>query len=363
MKVSLVAFLAITFTLLSLPGFQASYEPGSNLKSAGAPEWLAIEGLVENPLNLSYAELRDFPLISEVADLQCVGDGTGGPSVTYNWTGVPLFYLLTMAKVTAGSYRKVAFNSTDDFSSSIMLGVAMHPTTILALEANGTDLEQLTGFGSGYRIVLPCRWGYKWVKWVKQITVVDYDYKGTYESKGLSDEAIRPNYTMPQTRPPYQTFIANKTTEHTVLALNNSTIESFNCEMDNRLVFNLSELAASGYFYVTFPKDLLTTPCQVYINQNPIIYNRTDSENTTHIYFTYTSARTITIEGVSSGRNPGDINADGAVDSTDLGILGTSWTAIEGEPNFIPDADINKDDVVDSSDLGIMGIHWGEAAS
>jgi len=59
---------------------------------------------------------------------------------------------------------------------------------------------------------------------------------------------------------------------------------------------------------------------------------------------------------------PGDINGDGVVDSTDLGILGVAWGATLGEPNYMLAADLNSDGVVDSTDLGILGLHWGETA-
>jgi DMSO/TMAO reductase YedYZ molybdopterin-dependent catalytic subunit len=105
--------------------------------SAENPLWFIIEGLVKNPLNLTYAELTNFPMVSEVTMLQCVGSGVppNGPSVVYNWTGAPLFYLLNMAMVISGDYREVIFNASDGFSSSITLETAMDPTTILALEA------------------------------------------------------------------------------------------------------------------------------------------------------------------------------------------------------------------------------------
>lgn len=60
---------------------------------------------------------------------------------------------------------------------------------------------------------------------------------------------------------------------------------------------------------------------------------------------------------------PGNLNADSAVDSTDLGILGSAWGAFLGEVNYVPEADIDDNGVVDSTDLGIMGAHWGEFES
>jgi len=55
----------------------------------------------------------------------------------------------------------------------------------------------------------------------------------------------------------------------------------------------------------------------------------------------------------------GDINEDGSVDSSDLGLLGIAWGSTLGEPNYSPKADLNEDGVIDSSDLGIMGMYWG----
>lgn len=255
-----------------------------------APKWFVIQGLVENPLNLTYAELRDFPLLSEVTTLQCVE--TVIPGVTYNWTGVPLFCLLSMARVKPGGYREVIFNATDGYANSVPLETAMDPTSILALEANGTDLEQINDLASGHRVVFPCRWGYKWVRWVQQITVVDYVYKSY-------DEAIRPNCTMPSTEPPYKNFTATKWGQgytYTVQALSNSPIESFGFA-NTQMVFNLPEPEeSSGYFYVTFPKELMATPYQVTVGGNPVYYSQIEADSKVYIYFSYAhTAQTITI--------------------------------------------------------------------
>jgi hypothetical protein len=294
-----LVFLAITSIALTFPTLTTRYDIQNDAQSFTAPEWFVIEGLVENPLNLTYDELTNFPLISEVAELQCIGGGQGGPSITYNWTGVPLFYLLGMANVIPGAYREVIFNATDGFSSSVTLETAMYPTTILALEANGTNLEEISGLGSGYRVVLPCRWGYKWVKWITQIIVVDYDYKGTYEQYGFSDEAFRPNCTMPLTEPPIHTFNVTKSKDYTVQVVTNSSVESFSFESTTRLIFNIAGTEeTTGYFYVMFPEELLLSPYQVFVDQNQVEHSETNADTNICLYFTYThNNHTIEIEG------------------------------------------------------------------
>jgi hypothetical protein len=48
----------------------------------------------------------------------------------------------------------------------------------------------------------------------------------------------------------------------------------------------------------------------------------------------------------------GDLNADGAVDGADLGILLAAWGS------FDPIADLNHDGVVDGADLGLLLSAW-----
>jgi len=216
-------------------------------------------------LNFSYAEMFDFPMISETTTLYCAAPWQ---NVTYNWAGVPLFYLLGLAKVIPGGYREVIFNATDNFSQSLPLEVIMEPTSILALKANGTDLQQLTGFGSGYQVVFPCRWGYKWVRYVQYITVVDYVYRGA----DLALTSPRVNCTMPATDPPTTLFNATEdNTEYSVLVLTNSTANSMSYHWETQMVLNLTGTEGDFcYFYAAFSKELLNGPYAVHANQKSI---------------------------------------------------------------------------------------------
>ena len=59
---------------------------------------------------------------------------------------------------------------------------------------------------------------------------------------------------------------------------------------------------------------------------------------------------------------PGDINSDGVVDQSDLGILLAAWDSRPGDQHWNPDADLDGDDWVNQSDLGILLSHWGEGS-
>ena len=194
-----------------------SFVAGKQVETESSPYDLRISGLVYRPLNFTYSELQSFPMVSEVAIMKCVE----GWTELYNWTGLPLFFLLSMTGVRAGA-TEVVFYASDGFSSSLTIERALHPTTLLALKANGTVLSHSNGYP--YRLVVPCKYGYKWVKWITEIEVIDYDYKGTYESMGYSDEAEIPDCTFPSTTPPFETFhIVWGNTTHSNTTLSNAT--------------------------------------------------------------------------------------------------------------------------------------------
>ena len=251
LKNQLTFLIVLSIFLVTVFAVNKQVEAESN------PYDLVISGLVDHPINFTYSELQRFPMVSEVALLQCVGDSGGYGTQLYNWTGIPLFFLLNVTGVKAGA-KEVVFYASDGFSSSLTIERALHPTTILALQANGTVLSY--GNGYPYRLVVPCKWGYKWVKWITEIKVIDYDYKGYYESRGYSDEADIPDCTLPSTTPPFEVFdIVLGNTTHSIIALSNSTINSFDFDVPQKQIyFNVTGPSiTTGYCYVTIPKELL----------------------------------------------------------------------------------------------------------
>ena len=66
-----------------------------------------------------------------------------------------------------------------------------------------------------------------------------------------------------------------------------------------------------------------------------------------------TANRLVTADGCESGGIPGDLNGDGVVNGTDLGILLAAWGTND------PIADINGDGDVNGADLAILLGNWG----
>ncbi|MEM2108510.1 MAG: molybdopterin-dependent oxidoreductase [Candidatus Bathyarchaeia archaeon] len=145
-------------------------------------EWkLTVTGLVEHPLNLSLVDIIALPKTTICAQLICVGPP---PFVVTegNWTGVRLRLLLEQATVIPGAI-KIAFYSQDSYTTDLPIDTAQHDDVILAYAKDGKPLSEVL------RLVVPGKWGYKWISQLTQIEIVDYDLLGRWESQGYSDEA------------------------------------------------------------------------------------------------------------------------------------------------------------------------------
>jgi hypothetical protein len=181
--------LGLAAGLLSRPGitpnddfFVASI---NGTPSIDADEWrLRVRGLVDRPLALTLGDIGELPDEALESRLQCVG----GPSGNAVWRGAYLSTVLEMAGVSDGAVEAV-FKAADGYSSSLTLEEISETGALLAYEMNGEPLppEQ----GHPLRLVVPGHYGYKWVKWIVEIELVDYDYEGYWESRGWSDDARR----------------------------------------------------------------------------------------------------------------------------------------------------------------------------
>lgn len=130
-------------------------------------EWkLVVDGLVARPSAFTLADLKRLPSRSQITHQAC----EEGWSFIAEWTGVPLADILTRVGVGAGA-RYVAFFPYDDSWDSLDLAEACHPQTLLAYGMNGAELP--TGHGAPVRLRVPRQLGYKSVKYLSRISVVD----------------------------------------------------------------------------------------------------------------------------------------------------------------------------------------------
>jgi DMSO/TMAO reductase YedYZ molybdopterin-dependent catalytic subunit len=177
-------FFVVAGTIIMLAVVSLAYNRIPSASSADSTytvqEWrLIVTGLVNNPLNLSWAEIVAMPKTTVNAALVCVD----APNVLMagNWTGIKLRTLFEEAEIST-AVIKVGFYAADGYSTDLTIETAMRDDIILAYEKDGNPLNDL-------RLVVPGKWGYKWINQVTVIQLVDYNFLGRWESEGYSDEA------------------------------------------------------------------------------------------------------------------------------------------------------------------------------
>ena len=168
------------------------------IPSLEAGRWrLAVEGLVEKPLQIGLEELGRLPQVEQVVTMECAGNGRSffrprmagiqwrkGAVGTARWRGVRLRDLLARCGLKPGA-RHVAFDGADtgmaaapDFVRSVPVEKCLHPDTMLATHMNGTPLPIEHGFPA--RLITPGWEGAASVKWLTRITAIPEEFDGFF---------------------------------------------------------------------------------------------------------------------------------------------------------------------------------------
>lgn len=150
------------------------------------PRWrLAVTGLVERPLALTFAELLTMPSCEVDAVLMCVHNPVGGPFVgNARWQGVRLSDLLACAGASEDADH-VRFHAVDGFSAGMSLSLleqGFEPLLVYAM--NGTPLRR--EHGAPVRMLVPGIHGYDAnIKWLASVEVTRFSGAIDYaERKG-----------------------------------------------------------------------------------------------------------------------------------------------------------------------------------
>ncbi len=153
-----------------------------------AESWtLKIDGMVDNPMELSFQDLLDRPQIERYITLSCVSNPVGGPLVgNALWQGVSLADILDEAGVQPGADQVVS-RSVDDWTCGSPTEVVMDGRdAMLAVAMNGKPLPAEHGYP--VRIVVPGLFGYvSATKWVTDIRLTRWeDFDAYWVPRGWS---------------------------------------------------------------------------------------------------------------------------------------------------------------------------------
>ncbi|HEX4679000.1 MAG TPA: sulfite oxidase [Gaiellaceae bacterium] len=175
---------------------------------------LRVEGLVDEPLELSLEQLRDgrFAQVEVTATLQCAGNRRvelvaihdipgeaswgSGATGTAVWRGVRLADVIAAAGPRPDA-RHVAFVGAERaeeakppqrFGGSVPLEKALRPEVVLAWEMDGAPLPSV--HGGPLRVVVPGYIGARSVKWLQQVELRADPFDGYFQETAY--RLIRP---------------------------------------------------------------------------------------------------------------------------------------------------------------------------
>ncbi len=152
------------------------------------PWSVVVDGYVNKPKTFDLEELLRFPLEERIYRLRCVE----GWSMVIPWLGFPLSALLNKVEPTSQA-KYVAFQTLHDpkrmpnqmtgvlrwpYVEGLRLDEAMHDLTILATGLYGETLPPQDG--APVRLVVPWKYGFKSIKSIVRISLVDYEPPSTW---------------------------------------------------------------------------------------------------------------------------------------------------------------------------------------
>jgi DMSO/TMAO reductase YedYZ molybdopterin-dependent catalytic subunit len=157
-------------TPAAVPGY-AELDPTTGLHMTGTvPDLdfgtyrLEVTGKVDQPLSLTYDELRCLPRVQARPVLNCPGFFQDEAT----WAGVSLDALLERAGIQDDAER-LRLVGGDGYAAIIFLNELQSGEGFIAYEWEGEPLPIIHGFP--VRAVFPAHNGNKWVKWLLKIEV------------------------------------------------------------------------------------------------------------------------------------------------------------------------------------------------
>ena len=146
---------------------------------------LRIEGAVERPVTLTLSELRALPRARQVSDFHCV---TGWSVDDVTWGGVRFKDVLAQAGLLPAAKALRFVSDEVPYDDTLTLKQALLPDVMLAFDMDGKPLRR--PHGAPARVVMPRMYGYKSVKWVTRIEVLEDDSRlGYWEQWGYDKDA------------------------------------------------------------------------------------------------------------------------------------------------------------------------------
>lgn len=147
-------------------------------------EWtLRIDGAVEKPLTLSWADFNALPQVEDVSDFHCV---TTWSKFDCRWGGVAFTTLCDHVGLKPDA-AFVYFTSYDGYSTNVALERCLDDDVLVATRFDGEPVSR--EHGGPARVIIPKLYAWKGAKFIKGIHFLPGDKLGFWEVRGYSNTA------------------------------------------------------------------------------------------------------------------------------------------------------------------------------
>ncbi|HSX01588.1 MAG TPA: sulfite oxidase-like oxidoreductase [Candidatus Saccharimonas sp.] len=152
---------------------------GPTPRTATADWSLVIDGEVEQPLTLSWADFNALPAKHMVTDIHCV---THWSRLGMPWDGVALEELIERAGGLKPTAKFLLAACDGGYTTNLPLADVMGGQAMVATKADGTPLP--AEHGGPARLFVPHLYFWKSAKWVRRLTFSATDQPGFWEVNG-----------------------------------------------------------------------------------------------------------------------------------------------------------------------------------
>jgi DMSO/TMAO reductase YedYZ molybdopterin-dependent catalytic subunit len=142
-------------------------------------EWsLTIDGLVEKPAKLSWADFNALPQVTDTSDFHCV---TSWSKYDCTWGGVAFTTLFELVQPKPEA-KFVYFTGYDGYSTNVPIEHCLDDDVLVATQFAGEPVS--LEHGGPARFIIPKLYAWKGAKFVKGITFLAEDRLGFWEVRG-----------------------------------------------------------------------------------------------------------------------------------------------------------------------------------
>jgi DMSO/TMAO reductase YedYZ molybdopterin-dependent catalytic subunit len=145
---------------------------------------LRITGLVEKPQRLSWSDVAALPGVHQTSNFHCV---TGWSVNNVKWEGIRPQTIIDLVRPKAPAKFVTLYSLETPYVDQISIPQFREPDAMLARHQDGKPLTR--SHGAPLRLVLPSMYGYKNVKWVRELRFDSVAAPGYWEQRGYDVDA------------------------------------------------------------------------------------------------------------------------------------------------------------------------------